>query len=84
MRRIALEQKSYRYPEAVRMVLHAYRGFSPQFAELAERVVHERHIDARTRPGQIGGAYCYSVVPNMTPYVLLNFTGEAAISQRWP
>jgi len=72
-----MEQKSYRYQEAVRMVLDAYRGFSPQFSELAERVVHERHIDARTRPGKIGGAYCYSVVPNMTPYVLLNFTGEA-------
>ena len=71
------EQKSYRYQDAVRMVLDAYRGFSPQLAELAERVVHERHIDARTRPGKIGGAYCYSVVPGMTPYVLLNFTGEA-------
>jgi oligoendopeptidase F len=58
-------------------VLEAYRGFSPQLADLAERVVHERHIDARTRPGKIGGAYCYSVVPDMTPYVLLNFTGEA-------
>ena len=71
------EQKSYRYQDAIRMVLDAFRGFSPHFAELAERVVHERHIDARTRPGKIGGAYCYSVVPNMTPYVLLNFTGEA-------
>jgi oligoendopeptidase F len=71
------KQKSYRYQDAVRMVLEAYRGFSPQLAEMAERVVHERHIDARTRPGKIGGAYCYSVVPNMTPYVLLNFTGEA-------
>ncbi len=71
------EQKSYRYQDAVRMVLDAYRGFSPQLAELADRVVHERHIDARTRPGKIGGAYCYSVVPSMTPYVLLNFTGEA-------
>jgi oligoendopeptidase F len=71
------KQKSYRYQDAVSMVLDAYRGFSPQLADLAERVVHERHIDARTRPGKIGGAYCYSVVPNMTPYVLLNFTGEA-------
>lgn len=71
------EQKSYRYQDAVRMVLDAYRGFSPQLAELADRVVHERHIDARTRPGKIGGAYCYTVVPSMTPYVLLNFTGEA-------
>ncbi len=71
------KQKSYRYQDAVKMVLEAYRGFSPQLADLAERVVHEHHIDARTRPGKIGGAYCYSVVPNMTPYVLLNFTGEA-------
>ncbi|HSN04870.1 MAG TPA: M3 family oligoendopeptidase [Nitrospira sp.] len=71
------EQKSYRYADAVRMVLEAYRGFSPRLAELAERVFHEQHIDAPTRPGKIGGAYCYSVVPGMTPYVLLNFTGEA-------
>ncbi|MEY4704004.1 MAG: hypothetical protein RL042_200 [Nitrospirota bacterium] len=71
------EQKSYRYQDAIKMVLEAYRGFSPQLADLAERVLHERHIDARTRPGKIGGAYCYSVVPSMTPYVLLNFTGEA-------
>lgn len=71
------EQKSYRYQDALKMVLEAYRGFSPQLADLAERVLHERHIDARTRPGKIGGAYCYSVVPSMTPYVLLNFTGEA-------
>ncbi len=71
------KQKSYRYQDAIKMVLEAYRGFSPQLADLAERVVHEQHIDARTRPGKIGGAYCYSVVPNMTPYVLLNFTGEA-------
>ncbi|MDP1767630.1 MAG: M3 family oligoendopeptidase [Nitrospirota bacterium] len=71
------EQKSYRYQDAIKMVLDAYRGFSPQLADLAERVVQERHIDARARPGKIGGAYCYSVVPGMTPYVLLNFTGEA-------
>jgi oligoendopeptidase F len=72
-----IKQKSYRYHDAVRMVLEAYRGFSPQLADLAEQVVDEHHIDARARPGKIGGAYCYSVVPGMTPYVLLNFTGEA-------
>ena len=31
----------------------------------------------RTKPGKMGGAYCYSVAPNLTPYVMLNFTGEA-------
>ena len=71
------EQKSYRYQDAARLVLDAYRGFSPQLASLAEQVMVERHIDAHTRPGKIGGAYCYSVVPGSAPYVLLNFTGEA-------
>ncbi len=71
------ERKKYRYVDAVRMVLEAYRGFSPQLADLAERVFTERHIDTELRPGKMGGAYCYSIVPTMTPYLLLNFTGEA-------
>ncbi|MCW5800730.1 MAG: M3 family oligoendopeptidase [Nitrospira sp.] len=71
------EQKTYRYPDAVRMVLDAYYGFSPRLAELAQRVFADRHIDARMKAGKMGGAYCYSVTPNVTPYVMLNFTGEA-------
>ncbi|MBI4402391.1 MAG: M3 family oligoendopeptidase [Nitrospirae bacterium] len=71
------ERKRYRYQMAVPMVLDAYRAFSPRLAELAERVFQERHIDARTRPGKMTGAYSYSVVPGSTPYVLLNYTGEA-------
>ena len=71
------EQKTYRYPDAVRMVLDAYYAFSPRLAELAQRVFADRHIDARTKAGKMGGAYCYSVTPAVTPYVLLNFTGEA-------
>ncbi len=71
------ETKTYRYDDAVAMVLEAYRGFSPQLADLAEEVFRARHIDAPTRPGKLGGAYCYSVAPGLTPYVMLNFTGEA-------
>lgn len=71
------DQKKYRYADAVTMVLDAYRAFSPRLADLAERVFRDRHIDAPTRPGKLGGAYCYSVLPGMTPYVMLNYTGEA-------
>lgn len=70
------ETKKYRYADAVAMVLEAYRDFSPQLADLAEEVFRARHIDAPTRPGKLGGAYCYSVAPGLTPYVMLNFTGE--------
>ena len=71
------ETKKYRYTDAITMVLDAYRGFSPRLADLAEQVFRDRHIDAPTRPGKLGGAYCYSIVPGMTPYVMLNYTGEA-------
>jgi oligoendopeptidase F len=69
--------KKYRYADAVNMVLEAYRGFSPRMADLARQVFSDRHIDAPTRPGKLGGAFCYSVVPGFTPYVLLNYTGDA-------
>ena len=71
------ERKRYRYPDAVRMVLEAYQSFSPRLAEQAKQVLSEHHVDARTIPGKLGGAYCYSVLPGFTPYVLLNYTGEA-------
>ncbi len=71
------EAKRYKYADAVKMVLEAYRGFSPRLADLAEQVFRDRHIDGPTRPGKLGGAYCYSVVPGLTPYVMLNYTGEA-------
>lgn len=71
------DRKRYRYQDAVRMVLEAYRGFSTRMAELAQQVFDERHVDAPSRPGKLSGAFCYSVLPRFTPYVLLNYTGEA-------
>lgn len=71
------ETKKYAYADAASMVLGAYRGFSPRLAELAEQVFRDRHIDGPTCPGKLGGAYCHSVVPGLTPYVMLNYTGEA-------
>jgi oligoendopeptidase F len=71
------DRKQYRYQDAVRMMLEAYRAFSPRLEELARQVFQEQRVDARLRPGKMSGAYCYSVVPGFTPYVFLNYTGEA-------
>ena len=57
--------------------MEAYQNFSPTLANLASRVIRENHLDAAIRPGKMGGAFCYSVRPKQTPYVLVNFTGEA-------
>ena len=37
------------------MVLTAYRGFSPEMADIAERFFTDRWIDAPVRPGQGAG-----------------------------
>ncbi len=66
----------YTFSRAKCMVMEAYQNFSPKLADLASRVIREEHLDAVIRPGKMGGAFCYSVRPKQTPYVLVNFTGE--------
>jgi oligoendopeptidase F len=69
--------RRYTFPRAESIVMEAYQNFSPKLANLASRVIRENHLDAAIRPGKMGGAFCYSVRPKQTPYVLVNFTGEA-------
>ncbi|MBN1991394.1 MAG: M3 family oligoendopeptidase [Anaerolineae bacterium] len=74
-----LNQKSDKkiaYSEAVEMALDSLNKFSAPVAALAKRVFDESHIDAEIRPGKRGGAFCASILPGMTPFVLANYTGE--------
>ncbi len=71
------EKSSYPFQQAVRLVFDAYQQFSPRLAELARQVLEEQHLDAKPANGKMGGAFCYSVHPERTPYVLLNYTGDA-------
>lgn len=68
---------SYPFDQAKKLVFNAYEQFSPTLAKHAQQVFADRHIDAGTTPGKAGGAFCYSVLPKLTPYVLLNYTGDA-------
>ena len=64
------------FDEARRIVLDAYRDFSPDMASIAERFFEENWIDAELRPGKRGGAFSASTVPSAHPYVMLNYTGN--------
>jgi oligoendopeptidase F len=74
---VAQSDKRYEYPQAVEMVLDAFDSFEPQLAGLARRVFDGDHVDSQVRKGKRGGAFCWSVTPKMTPYVLLNYQGRA-------
>jgi oligoendopeptidase F len=62
--------------EARKMVLTAYRGFSPEMADIAERFFTDRWIDAPVRPGKAPGAFSHPTTPSAHPYVLMNYQGK--------
>jgi oligoendopeptidase F len=58
------------------LVIDCYEGFSPELGRIVRRFFDERHVDAPVRPGKRGGAFCASTVPELTPYVMLNYTAS--------
>ena len=73
---VAAAQKKFEFDAAAHMVFDAFAAFDPKFAELARRVFDQNHLDSEIRKGKDSGAFCASVLPEMTPYVLLNYQGR--------
>jgi oligoendopeptidase F len=73
----ASDQKKFTFRKSVDTVLQTFEGFHPKFRELAEKIFNEQHIDSEIRKSKLGGAFCSSISPKMTPYVLLNFDGKS-------
>lgn len=74
---IAKSEKTYAYNAAVEMVLDSFARFEPRLGQLAQRVFDETHIDSQVRPGKRSGAFCATIVPDLTPWVLLNYQARA-------
>jgi len=65
----------FTFKNAAKLVLDTFYKFDPRFGTYTERLFKENHIDSEIRNGKTGGAFCYTVSPQRTPYVLLNFDG---------
>ncbi|NJC97538.1 MAG: M3 family oligoendopeptidase [Anaerolineae bacterium] len=74
---VARSDKTFEFDSAANMVLESFAKFDPKIEELARRVFDQTHLDSEVRKGKDGGAFCWSVLPDMTPYVLMNYTGRA-------
>jgi oligoendopeptidase F len=74
---VAKSDKAFEFGDAARMVLESFSAFEPRVGELAQRVFDQDHLDSEVRKGKQGGAFCASINPENTPYVLMNFTGRA-------
>jgi oligoendopeptidase F len=69
--------KTYSYEESVGLVMEAFEGFDPRVKELALRVFAHNHVDGEVRKGKQSGAFCLTALPDLTPWVLLNYQGKA-------
>jgi oligoendopeptidase F len=73
---LSVDEGAVPWGEARSLVTDCYEGFSPELGTIVRRFFDERHVDAPVRPGKRGGAFCASTVPELTPYVMLNYTAR--------
>ena len=67
--------QKFSFKNATKLVLDTFNRFDSRFGTYTERLFKENHIDSEIRNAKTGGAFCYTVSPRRTPYVLLNFNG---------
>ena len=73
---LTASDRTIAYDTAVRLVLDTFAKFDSRVAEQASRVFAQNHIDSEVRKGKRGGAFCATVLPSQTPWVLANYTGK--------
>jgi oligoendopeptidase F len=73
---VSRSDKKYDFKSAVEMVLDSFYDFAPRLSELARRVFEQNHLDSEVRKGKRSGAFCATITPDLTPWVLLNYQGR--------
>ena len=56
--------------------MESFQRFDGRFANLARRVFEDNHLDSEVRKGKRSGAFCWTVAPDISPWVLLNYQGR--------
>jgi oligoendopeptidase F len=70
---LAAADRRIPYTEGVGLVLETFDEFHPRVGAEARKVFSEGHIDSAVRPGKKGGAFCATVLPSQTPWLLVNY-----------
>jgi len=74
---VAGSDKRYDFQQACEMTMDSFSQFDPLLAGLAKRVFAGQHADSEVRHGKRSGAFCLTALPELTPWVLLNYQGRA-------
>lgn len=70
--------KHFAFNEAADLVLDSLGAFSPTLGGHARRIFTDGRLDSEIRLGKDTGAFCYSVLPGFTPWVLVNYNGQVS------
>ena len=65
------------WQEAKEIVLTSFEDFSPEISKIAKLFFDKNWIDAKIRSGKDSGAYSHPTVPNVHPYILMNYSGKS-------
>ena len=70
------DDKQYSWADTVKMVLDAYKEFSPKLYRIAQDFFANNWIDVAPKDGKHGGAFCSGPLVEGHPFLLLNFVGK--------
>jgi len=73
---VGKNERFYTWEETQSFILENFASFSNDLAGLAQTAFERRWIDAESRPGKRGGAFCMSVPAVKESRVLSNFDGS--------
>ena len=73
---LSKSDKTYSFNEATEITFDAFTEFDANFSNLAQRVLKDDHLDSEVRKGKMSGAFCATITPDLTPWVLLNYQGK--------
>lgn len=73
---VAKSEKSYSFEDARKIVYESFREFDPKMEQLACKIAAENHLDSEVRKGKRSGAFCATISPDLTPWVLINYQGR--------
>lgn len=68
--------KRYSYDEAHQFLVDAFATFSDEMANFIDNAFKDKWIDAESRAGKGGGAFCANLMPIKQSRVLSNFDGS--------
>lgn len=64
------------WEKAKEIVHKAYDDFNPEMGVMIQEFLSNSWIDATLRPGKSSGAFAHPTVPDVHPYILLNYHGR--------